>query len=75
VLSFAIDTAAPTSLVIYDLRGSVVLSREMGTVKKGDHEFTWNGRDNNGRQLPSGTYFYSIVSGGERQSRKMLLLK
>jgi flagellar hook assembly protein FlgD len=59
----------------FDSAGRLVDATELGPLPPGPHEYTWWGRGKDGRSLPSGNYFYSIVSGGERRSRKMLLLK
>ena len=37
--------------------------------------FQRDGRDREGRQMPSGVYFSEVETGGERQARKMTLLQ
>ena len=41
----------------------------------GRHEVVWNGRDDNGRQVASGTYFYRLEAGGYRETKRMTLIK
>jgi len=43
-------------LAVYDLRGRRVRVLEEGFAPAGDHARRWNGRDDQGRTLPSGTY-------------------
>ena len=41
----------------------------------GRHEVIWNGRDDSGRAVASGTYFYRIVAGSFKRTQKMVLMK
>lgn len=35
----------------------------------------WDGRDSNGRPVPSGVYFYQIVANGQTQIRKAIVAR
>ena len=35
----------------------------------------WDGRTEDGEQVPSGTYFYQIEAGDYTETRKMVILK
>ena len=41
----------------------------------GPHAAYWDGRDETGRTVASGVYYYELVVGERRESRRMLLLK
>ncbi len=74
-IRFALPSAAHVKLEVYNILGqrvSVLLDewREVG-----HHTVVWDGRDNNGRGVASGVYFYRIEAEGFRDSKKMLLLK
>ena len=60
---------------IYDSAGRLVYRRSLGNLPAGPHEFDWNGVDRRGRRVASGTFFYTIVAGSQRQARKMVMLK
>jgi len=48
-----IESLGQTELVIFDRRGALV-------YKNDNYDNSWNGVDQNGNQLPAGTYFYTI---------------
>jgi flagellar hook assembly protein FlgD len=41
----------------------------------GTYEITWNGKNDTGVQVASGTYFYKIDAGSFSHVRKMVLLR
>ena len=64
------------SLRVYDISGrlvDVLLDDRM--APKGPNEIVWVGRDQTGRQLPSGTYFYRLEFGENVETKRMMLLK
>jgi subtilisin family serine protease len=74
---FDLLTKQQISLRIYD-----VLGREIKTLvnnanfSAGSHtSVTWDGKDDLGKTVPSGIYFYQLVSDRFVQSRKLVLLK
>lgn len=76
-IAYQLPKDAHVSLQIYNLTGQVVATLANGKKSAGHHNALWNGRDEVGRQLPSGVYFYRLlVNKGEwAQVRKMTLLK
>jgi len=46
-----------------------------GNLAAGDHTASWNGADDAGRSLASGTYYGRLVSGGESQVKAMVLVR
>lgn len=60
------DVKAVT-ISVKDMNGQIVYS-EQGKVSAGTHEFTWDGKDNNGNQLEDGAYQIAVstkVADGE----------
>lgn len=58
------------TITVKDMNGKVVYS-ETGETGKGTHEFTWDGKDSNGNQLPDGAYQIVVgtkVASGETQA-------
>ncbi|UCD38241.1 MAG: T9SS type A sorting domain-containing protein, partial [Fidelibacterota bacterium] len=63
------------SLVVYDIQGREVVRLVDSYVTSGFHEVEWDGRDANGREVPTGIYIARLVSPEYSRSIKMLLLK
>jgi hypothetical protein len=74
-IRFDLDRAGMVSLRIFDATGRLARTLVEGVRLAGEHEFTWDGADDRGRDLPSGMYFYTLEAGGERITRRMVLLK
>jgi flagellar basal-body rod modification protein FlgD len=58
--------AAKTTLTVTNAAGNVVYVGS-GATSSGAHDFTWNGQNNAGNQLPDGTYTLNVSaadSGG-----------
>jgi hypothetical protein len=62
-------------LVVYDLLGKEVKTLADGFESAGFKVAEWNARDNFGKPVRSGIYFYRIHAGAFSETRKMVLLK
>lgn len=73
-VTFRIATTVHVHVAVHDIRGRLVASLVDGVFEAGEHAVTWPGRDAAGRPVPSGVYFFRVVSGeGSRSMRAMLL--
>ena len=73
-IAFDLPDAGQVGLAIYSPDGRLVrelLSEQRGA---GRHTVTWDGRDDAGRKVASGTYFYRLRAPGVEESRRMILL-
>jgi flagellar hook assembly protein FlgD len=62
-------------LKIFDVRGRLVRTLLREFRSEGLHKVIWDGRDDDGDVVASGTYFAELVAGTERVSEKMLLMR
>jgi len=70
-ISFDLDTEARA--LIMDLNGRVV--RSFGTVGSGNNTILWDGRDDDGKILPSGMYLFIINTGNKVYGKKVGLIR
>jgi len=71
----AIPTPQHVTLDIYNLLGQRVIRLYDGTAQAGYLDLSWSGKDQSGRPVGSGVYFYRMAAGDFQQVRKMVLLK
>lgn len=60
---------------IYDVAGRRLRTLFDGPAPAGATDVVWDGRDDAGRALPSGTYLYRLHTDGESRTRKMSLVR
>jgi hypothetical protein len=76
LIRYDLPSPAVVNLRVIDAAGRVVRTLVEAKAKgRGTHTEWWNGTDDRGRRVASGTYFYRLEAGGEILSRKMVLLK
>jgi hypothetical protein len=74
-VAFEIDEDVHAVLEIFDVRGELVRTLLDEPVTQGRYEILWDGRDDTGRELASGQYFYRLVAGDRVDAKKMILLR
>jgi len=74
-IEFAIPEASQVSLEIYNLLGQRVRTLVNGYVTAGYINTQWDGLDQNGMELSSGTYIYRLKTADTNFSKKMVLMK
>jgi flagellar hook assembly protein FlgD len=61
-------------LDVFDVRGRLVRTLVDGRPSSGRVVVVWDGRDDDGREAPSGVYFYRLTAGRTTVTRRMTLL-
>ena len=67
--------AADVLVQVYNLLGEKVKALASGRHASGRYSVTWDGTDSRGQKVPSGTYYYRLISGDHASGKKMILLK
>ncbi len=75
-IGFSLAQSGPTRLDVYTVDGRHVRSLVSESLNAGHHDVTWLGKDDSGRAVASGTYFYRLnAHGSEQQTGRMALIK
>ena len=75
-IRFSLPQAVPVLLTVHDMAGREVRVLAAGEVMAaGPNSVSWDGRDQAGRQSPSGSYLVKLEAGDKRSMRKITLLK
>jgi hypothetical protein len=75
LIRYSLPATSKVVLRIFDVDGGLVRTLAHGAHEPGDYRAAWDGRDQNGRLLPSGIYFCRLKAAGDEDSRKMVVLK
>lgn len=72
-IRFALEESSPVRLRVADANGRWVRTVVNGELAAGQHAIDWDGRDDDGRGLPAGAYFYQMsTASGSRTGRVVI---
>ncbi len=74
-IELSLSVACHVSLRVYDISGRLVKTLVAEPRAAGTHRFAWDGLSDEGRECSSGVYFYEVVAGDFKETRKMVLMK
>ncbi len=74
-IEFALPQASDVTLEIYNLLGQKVRTLVNGYTPAGYITTNWDGLDQNGKELSSGTYIYRLETADMSFAKKMVLMK
>ncbi len=74
-ISFSLRETGHVRLVIYDILGRKVRHLIDDRLPAGYHTVNWNGKDDHGKPVASGLYFYRLAAGEFAETKKMVLMK
>lgn len=74
-IAFSLSDASPVKIEIYNILGQKVTTLVNSQLAAGQHNVSWNGRDDNGRGVASGVYFYKMSAGRYTSTKKMIMMK
>jgi hypothetical protein len=74
-IKFGLSQNEFVNLVVYNIKGEKVCTLIDNEMEAGYHNVLWNGRDDSGKVVSSGVYFYKMRAGTYTSTRKMILMK
>ena len=74
-ISFALPQSAHVRLTVFDVRGRLVKVLMHGNQNAGEHHVIWNGQNQAGVAVASGTYFARIETDRGSLVQKMVLVE
>jgi hypothetical protein len=75
-ISFSVaQTSSFVNLEVFNIKGQKVKTLVDEILPAGKHSVTWNGKDENGKSVASGVYFYKMKADKFVSTKKMILMK
>ncbi len=74
-INFRLKEPGFVTMSVYNMKGQEVRSLVAKSMGSGAHTVTWDGKDNSGIVLPTGTYIYKLQVNGFEVARKMEFVK
>ena len=74
-IEFGLPEASFVSIRIYNMLGQEVKTLLSSDFNAGTYRTVWNGTDNYGNKVASGTYIYRVTANNHVATKKLILLK
>lgn len=74
-IPYTLPAKGEVKMVIYDLRGNQVYSRQIAHTIPGSYQWQWNGKSKFGTLMPSGLYFVRAQYNQRIKTSKVVLMK
>jgi hypothetical protein len=74
-IRFDVPVATRVNVRVYDLAGRLVRVLEDADRDPGRYTVRWDARNESGRPVAAGVYFYSLEAGDFRESKRVMLIR
>jgi hypothetical protein len=74
-IEYSIPGKSIVDLSIYDVAGRKVRTLVSDEQLPGSYSLVWDGRNDGGRQVATGVYFYRLTAGRSTNVKKMVILR
>lgn len=74
-ITYSIAKPGHVRVQIFNIHGQLVKTVVDQYKLPGKHAFEWNGTNQKGAAVASGSYFYRLTTGDYSQTRRMILVK
>ena len=74
-ISYQLSESSNVNLSIYNVKGQKIRSLINGIEEAGHKNIIWTGKDDSGKDVSSGVYFYKLKTTKYNKIKKMILMK
>ena len=74
-IAYEVGEESPVDLVLYDITGQKVRTLVSANQQIGSYTLQWDGRNDAGKAVSSGIYFFRLKVGAFQETRSLTLLK
>jgi hypothetical protein len=74
-VQYSLSHPSTVRIRVFDCLGREIRLLTEKTLPAGSHSVEWNGRDDRGREVESGTYLFHLEAGSFRAVRKCMLIR
>lgn len=75
VLRYETSRAATGEIGVFNVSGQRLRTLVSGPIEAGANDAVWDGRDDSGAPVPSGTYYYILRTGGSTEGGRVTMLR
>jgi len=75
VIQYSIQKGSPVKLGIYNMKGQLVKQLIDEDKPAGSYQLNWDGKNDSGKDLTSGIYFYKMEAGDYSEIKKLILMR
>lgn len=75
VISYSLSTNSHVKLDIYDVAGQLLNILVDENQEAGSYQVVWDGKDNTGKEVIRGVYFYKLKADKFTATKKLILLR
>jgi hypothetical protein len=72
---YRVDATGPVSLRIYDVNGRAVRTLVDRNQDPAQYSVVWDSKDDAGRKVASGVYFYKLEAGAQQAVRRLVVVR
>jgi flagellar hook assembly protein FlgD len=72
---FTLSLQDHVTFKIYDCSGRLVWTMVNDVRPAGEYSLVWDGRNQRGHRVTSGSYYYELLTGGVSNVKRMILLR
>ncbi|MFH1754465.1 MAG: FlgD immunoglobulin-like domain containing protein [Candidatus Latescibacterota bacterium] len=75
IIECSLQSAGECALTVHDVSGRSIRTLFQGALQASNHRFNWDSRDDNGRKVPAGIYYYRLHSDAQVSAREVMVIR